>query len=117
MKEDVTLLAIVNLILMPAILFFQIFAKFYNFFNCAEILRRDPGTLGVRKWSQYAQLYLRHYNEFDHQFQQRLRLAYKPANRYMNTFFSPLLSVASKFITFIAGSMLGVLLSLSVWNE
>lgn len=39
--------------------------------------------------------------------------AYKPANQYMDFFVSPLAAVSARFVTFIAGSILGVLILLS----
>lgn len=39
--------------------------------------------------------------------------AYKPANQYMDFFVSPIAAVTARFITFIAGSILGVLILLS----
>ena len=41
------------------------------------------------------------------------RRAYKPANQYMDFFVSPLAAVSARFVTFIAGSILGVLILLS----
>ena len=41
------------------------------------------------------------------------RRAYKPANQYMDFFVSPLAAVTARFVTFIAGSILGVLILLS----
>ena len=43
--------------------------------------------------------------------------AYKPANQYMDFFVSPLAAIVARFVTFIAGSILEVLLILSVWDE
>ena len=56
------------------------------------------------------------YNDFvqiKNQFPYIIRRAYKPANQYMDFFVSPLAAVTARFITFIAGSILGVLLLLS----
>lgn len=52
--------------------------------------------LGSRMWSNYARLYCRHFNELDHEFDARLNRAYKPADRYMNIFTSPLLVILAK---------------------
>ena len=43
--------------------------------------------------------------------------AYKPASYYMDIFVSPLATVLAKFIAFLAGSVLAVLILLSVWDE
>ena len=114
LQNKIALLALLNILLMPLILFWQVL---YSFFNYAELVKREPGSLGVRKWSQYGRLYLRHFNEHDHELKARLSRAYKPANQYMDFFVSPLAAVAARFITFVAGSVLGVLLLLTVWDE
>lgn len=87
LKNRIVILALINVILMPLIFFWQLL---YCFFNYAELIKREPGSLGVRKWSQYGKLYLRHLNELDHEFKSRLNRAYKPANQYMEIFVSPM---------------------------
>ena len=69
LKNKIALVALLNFLLMPLILFWQIL---YSFFNYAELVKREPGALGVRKWSQYGRLYLRHFNEHDHELKARL---------------------------------------------
>ena len=99
---------------MPLIFLWQIL---YCFFNYAEVIKREPGSLGVRKWSQYGKLYLRHLNELDHELRCRLNKAYKPANQYMEIFVSPMSVVIARFVAFLAGSVLAVFVGLSVWDE
>ena len=50
---------------MPLIFIFQ---AMWTFFNYVAVIRREPGMLGMRKWSLYASFHLRHYNELSHQF-------------------------------------------------
>ena len=56
LKTHILILGCVNLVLMPVILLWQIL---YSFFNYAEIIKREPGSLGIRKWSLYGRYYLR----------------------------------------------------------
>ena len=56
MKSHIMILGCINLILMPVILLWQIL---YSFFNYAQIIKREPGSLGIRKWSLYGRYYLR----------------------------------------------------------
>lgn len=35
------------------------------------MIKREPGTLGARRWSLYSRLFLRHFNELDHEFNSR----------------------------------------------
>jgi autophagy-related protein 9 len=114
LQNKIVILAMINFFLMPLLLCWQIM---YIFFSCAGLVKREPGCLGVRKWSRYGRLYLRHFNEYDHELKARLDLAYKPANQYMDFHVSPVAAVMARFITFIAGSLLGVLILLSVWYD
>ena len=99
---------------MPVILLWQIL---YSFFNYAEIIKREPGSLGVRRWSHYGRDYLRHFNELEHDLNARLSRAYKPASRYMDIFVSPLSCVIARNVAFMCGSVLAVLILLTVWDE
>ena len=60
------------------------------------MVKREPGTLGVRQWSRYGRIYLRHFNELEHELNGRLVRACKPASRYMSIFTSPLMAVLAQ---------------------
>lgn len=106
--------ALANLFLCPLIFLWQLM---YFFFNYGDLIKREPGTLGVRCWSQYGRLYLRHFNELDHELDARLNRAYRPAVKYMNSFSSPLLAVIGRNLVFICGGMLTVLIVLTIYDE
>uniref|UniRef100_A0A7N8Y7H0 Autophagy-related protein 9 n=1 Tax=Mastacembelus armatus TaxID=205130 RepID=A0A7N8Y7H0_9TELE len=89
-------IGIANLLLCPVILVWQIL---YAFFSYTEVIKREPGSLGARCWSLYGRCYLRHFNELDHELMSRLSKGYK----YMNSFF--------------AGSLLAVLIALTIYDE
>lgn len=61
-----------------------------------QLVKREPGFLGVRMWSLYARYFLRHYNELNHEFDARLKKAYLPANKYLNLFTSPMMVIIAK---------------------
>lgn len=82
-----------------------------------QLIKREPGTLGTRMWSLYGRLYLRHFNELDHELNARLNRAYRPASKYMSIFTSPVMTVIAKFVAFVAGSIVGVLLILTMIDE
>nr|CAD7196671.1 unnamed protein product [Timema douglasi] len=105
---------IANFLLCPLILIWQIL---YSFFNYAEVIKREPGSLGSRRWSLYGRMYLRHFNELDHELHARLNRAYKPASQYMNIFTSPIMTILAKNVAFVAGACLAVLLILTVYDE
>lgn len=106
--------ALANFILTPLIFLWQLM---YFFFNYGDLLKREPGALGVRCWSQYGRLYLRHFNELDHELDARLNRAYRPAVKYMNSFSSPILAVIGKNLVFFCGGILTVLIGLTIYDE
>ncbi|XP_061441728.1 autophagy-related protein 9B [Rhineura floridana] len=112
--RSMVLLGLANLLLCPFILVWQVL---YAFFSYTEVLKRQPGSLGARRWSLYGRFYLRHFNELDHELQARLSRGYKPASKYMNSFTSPFLTVLAKNVGFFAGSILAVLIALTVYDE
>ncbi|KAM6450967.1 autophagy-related protein 9B isoform 2-T2 [Liasis olivaceus] len=114
LERSLLLLGLANLLLCPFILVWQVL---YAFFSYTEVLKREPGSLGARRWSLYGRLYLRHFNELDHELRARLSRGYKPASKYMNSFTSPLLTVLAKNMGFFAGSILAVLIALTIYDE
>ncbi|XP_026481173.1 autophagy-related protein 9A-like, partial [Ctenocephalides felis] len=114
LSKHIMYVALANLILCPLVFLWQLM---FLFFNYGEMIKREPGTLGARAWSQYARLYLRHFNELDHELNARLTRAYRPAVRYISAFSSPLMTVIARNIAFIAGGVLATLLILTVYDE
>lgn len=107
-------LSLANLLLAPLILLWQIL---YAFFGYAEMIKREPGSLGLRNWSLYGRLYLRHFNELDHELQARLSRAHRPASLYLSAFSSPMATIIARFVAFTCGAILAVLLLLTVYDE
>lgn len=114
LSRIILLTGLVNLLLCPFVLVWQVL---YAFFSYAEVIKREPGSLGARRWSLYGRLYLRHFNELDHELHGRLGRGYKPAAKYMNAFVSPLLAVMAKNVAFFSGSVFAVLIALTVYDE
>ncbi|KAK4021382.1 hypothetical protein OUZ56_003298 [Daphnia magna] len=107
-------IGVLNLLLAPLVLLWQLL---YAFFSYAEIVKREPGSLGTRRWSIYGRLYLRHFNELDHELQARLSRAYRPATRYLSGFSSNMVAIFARNFAFLAGAILAVLVLLTVYDE
>ncbi|XP_026757387.1 autophagy-related protein 9A [Galleria mellonella] len=114
LEKQIMALALINFLLAPLIQAWQIL---YFFFNYAELIKRSPGSLGLRTWSLYARVTLRHFNELEHELRDRLTRAHKPATKYLASFTSPITTVIAKNVVFVAASVLGVLVVLSVYDE
>jgi len=82
-----------------------------------QTIKREPSVLAMRTWSLYGRLYLRHFNELDHELNARLSRAYRPASKYMSSFTSPIMTVLAKHIAFITGSAVAVLLVMTLIYE
>lgn len=114
LQHHVLFVAMANLLLAPLILLWQIL---YAFFSNAELIKREPGSLGMRSWSLYGKLYLRHFNELDHEIQARLCRAHRPATRYLTVFSSPLATIIARSAAFMLGSLFAAILLLTVYDE
>lgn len=99
---------------MPVIFIYQFL---FAFFSYADIAKREPGMFGMRKYSNYGREKLRHFNELEHELKLRLNRSYEFAVRYMDQFISPLVEVLAKFFCFFFGSVFGVLVVLTTWDE
>ncbi|XP_055544756.1 autophagy-related protein 9A [Wyeomyia smithii] len=114
LSNQIFWVAITNLVLSPFIFLCQLM---YFFFNYVDLIKKEPGTLGIRCWSQYGKLYLRHFNELDHELDARLTRAYRPAVKYMGSFSSPLLTVIAKNIAFVCGGVASLIFLLALYDE
>ncbi|XP_048196424.1 LOW QUALITY PROTEIN: autophagy-related protein 9B [Perognathus longimembris pacificus] len=110
------LLAAANLALSPLVLAWQVLRAFYSH---AELLRREPGALGARRWSRLARLQLRHFNELPHELRARLARAYRPAAAFLRAAApaAPLRALLARHLVFFAGALLAALLGLTVYDE
>ena len=114
LARSILILGLLNLLLMPLIFVWQLLQFVYNY---TELIKRDPGVLGMRRWSNYGRLYLRHFNELDHELDARLSRAHKPAMLYLSSFVSKLLAVLAKFFLVVFGAVFAVLVALTVYDE
>ncbi|XP_069853177.1 autophagy-related protein 9B isoform X1 [Dipodomys merriami] len=114
--RTVLLLAAVNLALSPLVLAWQVLHAFYSH---VELLRREPGALGARRWSRLARLQLRHFNELPHELRARLARAYRPAAAFLRAAepAAPLRALLARQLVFFAGALFAALLVLTVYDE
>ncbi|XP_004594551.2 autophagy-related protein 9B [Ochotona princeps] len=114
--RTVLLLAAVNLALSPLVLAWQVLHAFYSH---VELLRREPGAFGARRWSRLARLQLRHFNELPHELRARLARAYSPAAAFLRAAAAPapLRALLARQLVFFAGALFAALLVLTVYDE
>lgn len=114
LERNIIILAAINLLLSPILFIWQIL---YAFYSNTALIKSDIVVLGLRSWSLYARWFCRHFNELDHQLNERLNHAYKPAKNYMNAFTSPFSEIIARHIRFMAGSTFAILVVLTVYDE
>lgn len=114
LSKHILYVGLANFILCPLILSWQIL---YFFFNYADLIKREPGALGLRMWSPFSRLYLRHFNELEHELNARLSRAYRPAKKYMDIFTSPLVTIIAQNIVFIFGGMFVTMVALTIYED
>lgn len=62
-------------------------------------------------------LYMRHFNELDHELQARLNRAYRPSVKYMESFSSPMGAVIARKFSFVFGGVSTVILLLFMFVD
>lgn len=115
-RRTVLLLAAVNLALSPLVLAWQVLHAFYSH---VELLRREPGAFGARRWSRLARLQLRHFNELPHELRARLGRAYRPAAAFLHAAEppAPLRALLARQVVFFSGALFAALLVLTIYDE
>ena len=113
-QNNITILAIINLICFPFILLWQLI---YTFFTYVEMAKREPDVFGQRKFTEFSKLKLRHFNELEHEFSSRIARAHRPATKYLNSFQSYWLIILAQHLSYMFGAMLAVLIALTVYDE
>ena len=102
--------------------FFGIFFSFWQFLNLfyryADEMKTNPGRIfAFRTWTPYARLYCRHFNELDHNLEDRLNKGHRPATKYMNSFISVPLESLAKLVMFMCRAMAAVIGLLAMYSE
>jgi len=104
-----------NCILLSIIMgIFGVFFSFWQLLNTlytyADEIKSNPERVfAFRTWSNYSKYYCRHFNELDHNLEDRMNKAYKPANKYMNSFISIPMESVAKLVRFMLRALLGCL--------
>lgn len=114
LRKRFQLLAVINFLLAP---FLLVFIGVYFLFRYGEELYRKPTSVTDRQYSTWSHWTLREFNELEHIFEKRLAASHDKAMKYIESFPAPRYTAAVKFISFVAGSIVLVLLVMTVVNE
>jgi autophagy-related protein 9 len=107
-------MALANLVMVPVIF---VYLVFYFFLRYAEEIYRTPSSICQRSYSRLARWRFREFNELPHYFETRLEQSHRKALKMIDQFHNRRLSTIARLIGFIAGSLIAVLLLISLANE
>ncbi|KAL7748502.1 autophagy protein atg9 [Sorochytrium milnesiophthora] len=111
LRARILIMAVLNALFAP---FVAVFLVLYFFFRYGEEYYRNPGNLGSRRYSPLARWRLREFNELPHLFQYRLNASHSKALLYLGQFPAERTAILVRFLTFIVGSVAGVLVLISL---
>ncbi|PVU97705.1 hypothetical protein BB561_000361 [Smittium simulii] len=111
LKRRFIFMGIVNMIMAPFIVVFMLFFSFFRYF---EEVYHEPGNIMTRGFTPYAQWQFMNFNELPHAFQRRIGSATIKANMYLNHFTNETVLIVARFIEFICGSFVGILIIFTV---
>ncbi|VVC36275.1 Autophagy-related protein 9 [Cinara cedri] len=114
MGKTISWVALVNLLLSPVILTWQLI---YKLCDNAQMVKNEPSVLSIRMWSLYSKLYLRHFNELDHELSARLSRAYVPAAKYLQSFAAPVSVIIAKNTMFFTSAIMVPILVLTIYDD
>jgi len=71
--------------------------------------KKDPSTIGSRRYTPLAEWKFREFNELHHMFHQRLNMSYPFASRYLDQFPKVKTAHLARFVAFVVGAIVSVL--------
>ncbi|CEH18767.1 apg9-domain-containing protein [Ceraceosorus bombacis] len=111
LKRRFIFMAILNAIFAP---FIVLALLVYSFFRYFEEYHQDPTQIGGRQYTRLARWKFREFNELPHLFTRRCHASYPFASRYVNQFPKELTAQLARFVSFVAGSFMAVLVVASI---
>ncbi|XP_073009610.1 autophagy-related protein 9 isoform X2 [Typha latifolia] len=114
LKKRLVFIGIVMLLLSPCLVIFMLV---YLFLRHAEQFYNHPSTASSRRWSNLSKWILREFNEVDHLFKHRINNSVVHASNYLKQFPSPLISIIAKFISFVSGGFVAILIIIAFLDE
>jgi len=108
------LIGLLHFLLLP---FMVVFMTVHFFLRHAQQFHSNRSYLGPRQWSPLALWKFREFNELPHLFEQRMSRSSILASAFIATFSNPYITIFAKFVSYISGSFLALLLVVSVLGE
>jgi hypothetical protein len=113
-RKQLKIIGVINILLGP---FLLIFAGVYVVFRYGEIIYTNPTYLTWYEWSKWIRYTkIRDYSELPHEYLNRLHLAKKYANKYINLFKPGLIYNLAQLLLMILGIICVLLITLTIIN-
>lgn len=114
LSSRIKVFSIFFFLLSPLIL---VYLLVYYLFAYFDQIRSAPSFLGGRMWCRYAMWKFREFNELPHFFYSRLSKSREPTEKYLSSFTSSLVPLIARFLSFLVGSFLTVILLISFLSD
>ncbi|OWB66710.1 hypothetical protein B5S30_g2054 [[Candida] boidinii] len=111
LKKRLKFAGIFSIILSPFLIIYFLLYYFLKFFYD---FKTNPALISSREYSPYARWKLREFNELPHIFDKRLKLSNESALNYISQFPKEVTNLSMKFISFISGSLVAILVILTI---
>lgn len=97
----------------------SIFVTLVFFMRHAEEFRSQKASPLRREWTDFAKWTFREFNEYPHQFKERMQTAHTAAEEFvaLTDTSSPIMDALRRFLKFVSGSMLAVLFAVAIYDD
>eukprot|EP01117_Protostelium_nocturnum_P001843 TRINITY_DN1231_c0_g1_i1.p1 TRINITY_DN1231_c0_g1~~TRINITY_DN1231_c0_g1_i1.p1 ORF type:complete len:640 (-),score=181.11 TRINITY_DN1231_c0_g1_i1:170-2089(-) len=114
LRKRFVLMGFIGFIISP---FLFVFLIVYFIFKYGEEVHSKPGTFALRQWSPLARWKFRELNELPHIFQKRLNVSKNLAEKYVTSFNVDILTILARFVSFVIGSLVVVVVILGLTHD
>lgn len=114
LRKRFKLAGLLSIILTPFLVVYFVLYFFLKFFYD---FKTNPGLLNSREYSPFAKWKMREFNELPHLFDERLKFSVEGADEYLEQFPKEMTNIIMKFLSFISGSLLTVLVLFTIFDH
>ncbi|KAG9240398.1 autophagy-related protein-like protein 9 [Calycina marina] len=104
---------LMNILFAPVIVIFLIIVYFFRYF---KEYQNNPSAIGSRQYTPLAEWKFREFNELQHIFRKRIDMSHPFASRYLDQFPKAKMARVAKFVAFVAGAIVSVLVLATLWD-
>ncbi|XP_073102874.1 autophagy-related protein 9 isoform X2 [Elaeis guineensis] len=114
LKKRLMIIGIGMLLISPCLVIFMLV---YLFLRHAEQFYHHPSIVYSRRWSNLSEWIFREFNEVDHLFKHRINNSVEHTSNYLKQFPSPRINIIAKFISFVSGGFVAILIIIGFIDE